>query len=75
MLILTGRYVGFLPDHYARTFVGDCAMARVPHPKCKYHVQFSAISCRSQAMPRVAHMFLAALATAHDLRTPRSLAA
>jgi DNA-binding transcriptional LysR family regulator len=65
MLVLSGRYVGFLPDHYARAFVREGAMKRVGPPECSYEVQFVAIARRSPAPTRIAGAFWQALARAH----------
>ena len=64
-LILSGCYVGFLPDHYAASFVRSGQMERVAHPKCMYDVQFLAITRRSPAPPRAAQAFIEVLRTAH----------
>jgi DNA-binding transcriptional LysR family regulator len=64
-LILSGCYVGFLPDHYAASFLREGMMQRVEHPECMYDVQFVAIARRSPELPRVAQAFLDALCSAH----------
>ena len=64
-LILSGCYIGFLPDHYAATFLRDGTMRRVEHPQCMYDVQFVAILRRSPEPSRVAQAFLDALRAAH----------
>ncbi len=64
-LILSGCYIGFLPDHYAATFLRDGTMRRVEHPECMYDVQFVAILRRSPEPSRVAQAFLDALRAAH----------
>jgi len=64
-LILSGCYIGFLPDHYAATFLRDGTMRRVEHPQCMYDVQFVAIVRRSPEPSRVAQAFLDALRAAH----------
>jgi DNA-binding transcriptional LysR family regulator len=63
-LILSGCYVGFLPDHYAASFVQAGQMTRVAHPECMY-VQFVAVQRRSPPPPRAAQAFAAALRGAH----------
>lgn len=68
MLVLSGRYVGFLPDHYAQAFVQGGAMRRVGPPECSYEVQFVAIARRSPAPTRIAGAFWQALARAHAAR-------
>lgn len=64
-LILSGTYVGFLPDHYAEAFVRDGAMRRIAHPGCSYQVQFVAVARRSPAPSRITQAFWAALVAAH----------
>ncbi len=64
-LILSGCYIGFLPDHYATTFVREGLMQRVDHAECMYHVQFVAIQRRSPQPPRIARAFLDILCAAH----------
>ncbi len=65
LLILSGRYVGFLPDHYAEAFVRDGLIERVAHPECMYGVRFVAITRRSPEPSRPVRAFLDALAGAH----------
>ncbi|SFM92966.1 LysR family transcriptional regulator [Variovorax sp. OV329] len=65
-LVLSGCYVGFLPDHYAERFVDVGAMRRIEQPQCRYEVQFVAISRLSPPPPRLALAFLKALTQAHD---------
>jgi DNA-binding transcriptional LysR family regulator len=64
-LILSGCYIGFLPDHYAATFVRDGMMQRVDHAECMYDVQFVAILRHSPEPSRVAQTFRDALQAAH----------
>jgi DNA-binding transcriptional LysR family regulator len=65
-LILSGCYIGFLPDHYAATFVRDGLIQRVEHPDCMYEVSFVAIARRSPGPSRLATTFLEALRGAHS---------
>jgi len=64
-LVLSGCYLGFLPDHYAEAFVAAGRMRRIQHPECMYEVQFMAIVRRSPGPSRVAQAFLDALRRAH----------
>ncbi|TAH48792.1 MAG: LysR family transcriptional regulator [Betaproteobacteria bacterium] len=64
-LILSGCYIGFLPDHYAAIFVRDGLIQRVEHPECMYEVRFVAILRRSPRPSRLATTFLEALRQAH----------
>jgi DNA-binding transcriptional LysR family regulator len=65
-LILSGCYIGFLPDHYARIFVADGLIQRIEHPGCHYEVRFMAVTRRSPAPSRLAAACLDALAQAHE---------
>lgn len=66
-LILSGSFVGFLPDHYAANFVRSGQMKRVAHPRCMYEVQFVAIKRRSPAPPRAAQAFIELLCASHRI--------
>lgn len=65
LLILSGRYVGFLPDHYAADFERRGLVQRIAHPECRYDVRFVAITRRSPGPSRPVRAFLDALAAAH----------
>jgi DNA-binding transcriptional LysR family regulator len=64
-LISSGGYLGFLPNHYAESFVRAGQMERITQPACEYVVQFVAIRQRTVARPRAAGLFWALLAEAH----------
>ncbi|TNF60259.1 MAG: LysR family transcriptional regulator [Burkholderiales bacterium] len=64
-LILTGSYVGFLPDHYARVFVEQGQMRAVAPAVLRYDCRFSAIHRASPAPLRVAQLLRQALREAH----------
>ncbi|WP_198320690.1 LysR family transcriptional regulator [Azohydromonas aeria] len=64
-LILSGCYVGFLPDHYAEGFVRTGLIERVAHPECMYELQFVAIQRRSPQPSRLSTTFVQALRHAH----------
>jgi DNA-binding transcriptional LysR family regulator len=64
-LILSGKYLGFLPDHYARGFVADGKM-RALHPALfHYACDFVAILRGSPSPSRVALAFRQCLLAAH----------
>ena len=65
-LILSGCYVGFLPDHYAAAFVQQGLIQRVAHPECMYEVRFVAIARRALNAARLTKTFLEALEGAHE---------
>lgn len=64
-LILSGCYIGFLPDHYAAAFVHEGLIQRVAHPECMYELQFVAILRRSPGPSRLSTTFVEALRRAH----------
>lgn len=64
-LVLSGRFLGFLPDHYAAAFVRQGLM-RALHPALfRYTCGFLAILRRSPEPSRAARMFQACLLQAH----------
>lgn len=67
-LILSGCYLGFLPDHYAAGFVRDGLIRRVERADCMYEVRFVALVRRSPRPSRLATSFLDALRRAHAAR-------
>ena len=64
-LVLSGCYLGFLPDHYAQAFVRDGMIQRVPHGQCMYKVQFLAVTRRANPGSRATQAFRDALMRAH----------
>ena len=64
-LILSGRYVGFLPDHYADTFVQRGQMRAVNPAVLRYDCEFVSVLRRSPAPARAAAAFHACLLEAH----------
>jgi DNA-binding transcriptional LysR family regulator len=64
-LVLSGGYVGFLPDHYAEPFVRAGQLRAVAPGKLNYHCRFSCIQRRAPAPLRVAQAFHRALQQAH----------
>ena len=67
-LILSGRFLGFLPDHYAQSFVGQGQMQAVQADVFRYDCEFFAIHRRSPLPSRATRAFLACLETAHPIR-------
>jgi DNA-binding transcriptional LysR family regulator len=65
MLVLSGCYIGFLPDHYAASFLREGLIRRVEHPECMYEVRFVAITRRSPRPSRMATTFVDALHQTH----------
>ena len=64
-LILSGRYLGYLPDHYARNFVEDGLMKSIGEETFQYRCDFSAIVRHSPAPSRLTTSFLQTLQQAH----------
>ena len=64
-LVFSGCYLGFLPDHYAATFVRDGLIQRVPHAQCMYTVQFLAVTRHAHKGSRAAQAFRDVLMRAH----------
>jgi LysR family transcriptional regulator, transcriptional activator for bauABCD operon len=64
-LVLSGDYIGFLPDHYAEAFLRAGAMRRVECAECMYGVRFVAILRKGAPASRVARAFLGELVRAH----------
>ena len=66
-LVLSGRYVGYLPEHYAEAFVTRGQMRRLLPDCFQYVCRFSAIVRRSPPPSRVVASLLDALAQAHTV--------
>lgn len=64
-LVLSGAYVGFLPDHYAAPFVRDARMRAVAPARLRYLCRFACIRRRAPAPLRVTQAFCEALRRAH----------
>ncbi|AOW15168.1 LysR family transcriptional regulator [Hydrogenophaga crassostreae] len=65
-LILSGAYVGFLPDHYARVFVEAKQMRAVAPAVLRYECRFACIWRHAPGPSRVAEAFRVALHGAHQ---------
>ncbi len=64
-LILSGRFLGFLPDHYAAGFVEHGRMRALQPALFRYSCQFLAIVRRAPEPARAARLFQACLLQAH----------
>jgi DNA-binding transcriptional LysR family regulator len=72
-LILSGEFLGFLPDHYAEAFVQRGQMRAVQPDVLRYDCQFFAITRRSPQVSRATQVFQGCLSAAHavdGLSTP-----
>ncbi len=57
-LVLSGQYIGFLPNHYAKTFVKLGKMRKIDIKETNYSCQFSAIYRKSPKPNRILKTFL-----------------
>ena len=64
-LILSGRYLGFLPAHYAQRFVDEGAMRCVGEHSFHYHCDWHAFVLRHPGPPRVVRRFVEVLRACH----------
>ena len=64
-LILSGRFVGFLPDHYAEPFVQRGQLRAVNPAVLRYRCDFVSVLRRSPQPSRAAQAFHRALVQAH----------
>ncbi|MBT4889125.1 MAG: LysR family transcriptional regulator [Rhodospirillales bacterium] len=65
-LILSGRYLGYLPDHYAKSFQSQGLVRSVNADKFAYECNFTAISRRSPKPSRITQTFIECLEKAHS---------
>lgn len=66
MLVLSGRYLGFLPDHYAKGFEQEGLMQAVAPQRFRYACRFVSVLRRSPAPSRAAQLFQDCLVAAHE---------
>jgi len=64
--VLSGRFVGFLPNHYAESFVRTGRMRAVAPETLHYRCRFSCMHRRAPSLPRAAEEFRVALVSAHS---------
>ncbi|VTU16531.1 LysR family transcriptional regulator [Variovorax sp. PBL-E5] len=64
-LILSGRYLGFLPDHYAESFERHGRMQAVAPQRFRYACRFVSLLRRSPQPSRATQLFAECLAAAH----------
>ena len=69
LLIQSGRYVGFLPDHFAEQYVELGQLRRIRPDRYHYSPQFSAVVKNHPPMARITRVFLDCLLAAHDSGT------
>ncbi|UWQ35627.1 LysR family transcriptional regulator (plasmid) [Leisingera sp. M527] len=66
ILIMSGSYLGFLPDHLAAGFVGSGLMRKVLPRDVFYRSQFAAVTRKRPAVNRITKLFLDTLVAAHS---------
>lgn len=67
MLILSGRYLGFLPDHYAESFEKKGLMQAIAPQRFHYNCNFVSLLRRSPQPSRAALLFQSCLEAAHHV--------
>jgi DNA-binding transcriptional LysR family regulator len=65
MLVLSGRFVGFLPDHYAEGFAASGRLRAVAPQTLNYRCRFSCVHRRAPGLPRAAEAFRRTLLRVH----------
>jgi len=65
ILILSGRYLGFLPDHLAQGFVERGLMKRILPDETQYRTRFAAVTRKQPAPTRVTELFRDVLLSVH----------
>lgn len=65
-LLLSGRYIGYLPDHYARPFVEQGLIRSIGTDIFQYRCEFLAITRRSPKPSRPVQLFVDCLVKAHQ---------
>ncbi|MEM8977433.1 MAG: LysR family transcriptional regulator [Pseudomonadota bacterium] len=66
ILIQSGRYVGFLPDHFAHPYEEQKVVRKVRPDRYRYEIEFSAIVKHHPTPSRIARAFLQCLRDAHS---------
>lgn len=65
-LILTGRYIGYLPDHYAQQWLQPGRLRVLKPDECFYDVSLAAVTRKGRRPHLVLESFLQALANSSD---------
>ena len=66
-LLLSGRYVGYLPDHYAKPFVEQGQIRAIGTDIFQYRCEFLAITRTSPKPSRAVQVFMDCLVKAHTI--------
>ncbi|KIC17251.1 MULTISPECIES: LysR family transcriptional regulator [unclassified Leisingera] len=75
ILIMSGSYLGFLPDHMAEGYIRKGLMKAVLPEEIRYRSQFAAVTRRRPAVNRITKLFLDTLTAAHSLPAADALLA
>lgn len=70
ILILSGQYLGFLPDHTAQPWVKSGRLRAIAPQSITYRCTFDLITRRDQAPSRMLNNFLQHLREAHNVARP-----
>lgn len=65
LLIRSGRYIGFLPEHYARSFVEQGQLVCLESDVLRYHCDWVVSVARSPRPGRIARRFMEIVAREH----------
>ncbi|WP_170566418.1 LysR family transcriptional regulator [Ruegeria atlantica] len=66
ILVLSGRYIGYLPDHLAQDFVDQGKMRMVLPGETQYRTRFAAVTRKQPEPTRVTKLFLEVLQSEHS---------
>jgi DNA-binding transcriptional LysR family regulator len=72
-LILSGQFLGFLPDHYAKSFEADGLMRAVKPSRFRYDCSFVSAIRHAPSPPRVTQVFHDCLLQAHGKKREQEL--
>lgn len=72
-LVLSGRYLGFLPDHYAAAFEAAGRLCAVQPARFRYDCRFVSVMRRSPQPSRAAQLFARCLSQAHRSKPDATL--
>lgn len=64
-LILSGKFIGFVPDHYATDFIKAGRLRKIENKHFGYVCEFAAICKKSPLPPRLSSLFLHELKRIH----------
>lgn len=71
-LLQSGKYIGYLPDHYAKSFVEEGQVKAIASEEFQYVCQYVAITRLSPKPGRIVGTFTEILKDVHSVPTPTS---